>query len=75
MSNPTNDQWFDTTKFAVQDSFTPRSNPWYFDGLNGPSVFMTDMTLTKMFSLTSRYRIEARIEAYNALERDRVGQP
>jgi hypothetical protein len=67
VDNPTRDRWFDTSKFAVQDSFTPRSNPWYFDGLNGPGTFITDMTLTKMFDVTSRYRLEARIEAYNAL--------
>jgi len=67
LANPTRDRWFDTSMFHVQDSFTPRSNPWYFDGLNGPGTFMTDMTLTKMFNLTSKYRLEARIEAYNAL--------
>jgi hypothetical protein len=68
IDNPTNDRWFDTSKFvSVQDSFTPRNNPWYYDGLYGPGVFVTDMTLTKMFNVTSRYRVEARIEAYNAL--------
>ena len=36
LSNPTRDKWFDTSKFAVQDTFTPRSNPYYYDGLNGP---------------------------------------
>jgi hypothetical protein len=66
LDEPTRDRWFDTSKFAVQDAFTPRTNPWVFDGLNGPSVFLADMTLTKAFSLTSRYRLEARIEAYNA---------
>jgi hypothetical protein len=67
LDNPTRDRWFDTSMFSVQDSFTPRSNPWYFDGLTGPGTFVADMTLTKMFDLTSRYRLEARIEAYNAL--------
>jgi hypothetical protein len=66
LSNPTREKWFDTSKFSVQDTFTPRSNAWYYDGLDGPSVFMTDMTLTKMFNLGS-YRLEARMEAYNAL--------
>ena len=33
LDNPTRDRWFDTSKFSVQDSFTPRSNPWYYDGL------------------------------------------
>jgi hypothetical protein len=66
LDNPTRDRWFDTSMFAVADSFTPRSNPTYFDGLNGPGAFFTDMTLTKNFSLTSKYKVEARIEAYNA---------
>ena len=67
IDNPTRDRWFDTTKFrGLQDSFTPRNSPWYWDGLVGPGVFVADMTLTKMFTLTSRYRVEARIEAYNA---------
>jgi hypothetical protein len=67
IDEPTNDRWFDTSMFRVQDTFARRNNPWYYDGLNGPGVFMTDMTLTKMFSLTSKYRVEARLEAYNAL--------
>jgi hypothetical protein len=66
LDNPTRDRWFDTSMFSPQPAFTPRSNPWSFDGMNGPSVFMADMTLTKMFEVTSRYRMEARIEAYNA---------
>ena len=66
IDNPTRDRWFDTSKFAVVPAFTPRSNPWYFDGLTGPSVFMADMTLTKMFEVSSKYRMEARVEAYNA---------
>ena len=52
--------------FAVQDTFTPRSNPWFYDGLNGPSVFLTDMTLTKMFSLTEPLPARSALEAYNA---------
>ena len=66
IDNPTRDRWFDTSVFAVQDTFTPRSNPWVFDGLNGPAVFLADMTLTKSFSIGPRYRLEARIESYNA---------
>ena len=65
LDSPTRDRWFDVSKFAVQDSFTPRSNAWYYDGLNGPAAAFTDMTLTKAFQMSSRYRVEARIEAYN----------
>jgi hypothetical protein len=51
----------------VADQYTPRSNPYYYDGLNGPSAFFMDMTLTKNVKITGKYRLEARIEAYNAL--------
>jgi hypothetical protein len=66
IDNPTRDKWFDTTMFAVADSYTPRSNPFYYEGLNGPGWTITDMTLTKMFRLNGNNRIEARFEAYNA---------
>ena len=33
LDDPTRDRWFDTSMFALQDSFTPRSNPSFFDGL------------------------------------------
>jgi Carboxypeptidase regulatory-like domain len=67
LANPQpNGLWFDTSKFHPRDTYTPRANPWYYDGLNGPGAFQADMNLTKMFKLTPRYRLEARIEAYNA---------
>jgi hypothetical protein len=66
IDNPTRDKWFDASMFAVADVYTPRSNPWYYDGLNGPGWAITDMTLTKMFNFGQRYRLEARFEAYNA---------
>jgi hypothetical protein len=68
LDNPTRDRWFDTSMFHIADTFTPRNNPWYYPGLDGPSVFLTDMTVTKMVNLGSRYRIEGRIEAYNLFD-------
>ncbi len=65
LDNPTRDKWFDTSMFAIADTYTPRSNPWYYSGLNGPGWSLTDMTLTKNFTF-NRYRLEARIETYNA---------
>jgi hypothetical protein len=65
LDNPTRDRWFDTSRFSVADAFTPRSNPAFYDDLDGPGAWFADMTLTKMFSLGPRYRIEARFEAYN----------
>jgi hypothetical protein len=68
LDNPTRDKWFDTSMFSLADAYTPRNNPYYYKGLNGPGWTVTDMTLSKMFSLGGRYRLEARIEAYNTFD-------
>jgi outer membrane receptor protein involved in Fe transport len=75
IDNPTRDQWFDTSVFAAQPSFTPRTNPVYFDGLNGPGSWFADMTMTKAFPLGSSYRLEARVEAYNVFNHIVWDQP
>jgi hypothetical protein len=67
LDNPTRDMWFDTSKFAAQPAFTPRSNPIYFDGLNGPGAWFVDMTMTKQFPIGNSYKVEARVETYNTL--------
>ena len=46
--------WFDTTGFARQPAYTRRTNPWYYDGLNGPSYKNLDLTLQKTFPLNER---------------------
>jgi hypothetical protein len=66
LDNPTRDRWFDTSKFAAQPAFTPRTNPVYYSGLNGPGATFVDMTMTKSFTMANRYRMEFRLEAYNA---------
>ena len=48
---PTRDRWFDTSMFAAQPAFTPRTNPVFYDGLNGPGAWFVDMTLTKSFPI------------------------
>jgi hypothetical protein len=75
LDNPTRDQWFDTTKFAAQPAFTPRTNPVFYSGLNGPGAWFVDMTVNKSFALGPRYRIEARMEAYNAFNNIVWDQP
>ena len=67
IDNPTRDRWFDTSVFHVADTFTPRNNPWYYAGLNGPDSAVTDLTLTKNFRASDRNHFELRVEAYNLL--------
>ncbi len=59
--------WFDTTGFAKQAAYTRRTNPWYYDGLNGPGYSNMDVSLSKKFTLTERFRLEVRLDAFNAL--------
>ena len=59
--------WFDVTGFARQPAYTRRSNPWTFDGLTGPSYSNLDLTLQKTFKLNRRFRLQIRMDAFNAL--------
>jgi hypothetical protein len=59
--------WFDVTGFARQPAYTRRSNPWTFDGLTGPSYSNLDLTLQKTFRLNKRFRLQVRMDAFNAL--------
>ena len=69
----TKSQWFDITKFQqvpvppTTSPETARTNPWTFPGLVGPGIWQTDMAMSKSFRITERFRLEARLEAYNAL--------
>jgi hypothetical protein len=70
--------WFDITKFHQLPTSTlatdpvnlhRRDNPWTFPGVVGPTTWQTDMTMSKSFHLTERFRLEARVESYNAFNR------
>jgi hypothetical protein len=65
IDNPGPNAWFKTGAFAVQPAFTPRTNPYQFDGLTGPIMWNLDGTVSKTFPITERYRFEFRFEAYN----------
>ena len=59
--------WFDKTGFAAAPSFTRRTNPWYYDGLNGPGFKNLDLSLTKKFPIKERAKLGIRMDAFNAL--------
>ena len=84
ISNPNITRWFDTSKFhALPTSTDPtlppnlhkRDNPWTFPGLYGPGIWQTDVTMSKSFRITERFRIEARGEAYNVFNRVQLANP
>ncbi|HSB15542.1 MAG TPA: TonB-dependent receptor [Bryobacteraceae bacterium] len=65
IDNPTRGQWFDTSKCSVLPAYTPRTNPWYYDGLRGPGFWQWDATAVKYFQITERVKFELRMEFYN----------
>ena len=89
LSNPTPDKWFDTSKFhalptatgtTAQINATPpnlhrRDNPWTFPGVEGPGIWQSDMTLSKAFRLTERFRLEVRAESYNVFNHVNLANP
>jgi hypothetical protein len=56
---------FNPAVFQVPTPYTVRSNPWYYEGLRGPSFWQIDSTLVKYFPITERISLEFRMEFYN----------
>lgn len=68
VSEPTSNQWFNTSVFKVLPAFTRRANPLQFDNVKGPRFVNVDATLAKEFPIVSeRLKFELRAEAYNLL--------
>ena len=63
--NPGPNKWFNTDAFHVLPSFTPRLNPYQYEGITGPIFWNLDGTLSKTFPIRERYKLEFRFEAYN----------
>jgi len=65
IANPGPSRWFNTDAFRIPTPFTPRTNPYQYDGVNGPVFWNLDGTLSKFFNITESKKIECRFEAYN----------
>ena len=69
IDNPTPDRWFDTSKFKVLPSFTPRTNPDHYPEIRGPIYWEIQSTLSKQFAITERVKFELKGSAYNLTNR------
>jgi hypothetical protein len=47
IEDPTRGRYFDISKFSVRPAYTPRTNPWYYDGLRGFGQWQWDATAVK----------------------------
>jgi hypothetical protein len=61
---PTGD-YFNPACFQALPAYTIRTNPWFYSGLRGPIFWDIDATLAKTVSITERFKLELRLEAYN----------
>jgi hypothetical protein len=68
-------RWFDTTAFSQPAPFTFGNAGTTFPLLRTDSVRNVDLSLFKQFSLSGRLRLQARIEAFNALNRVQFSGP
>jgi hypothetical protein len=75
LDQPTRQRWFDTSFFSQSVAYTPRTNPWYYDGLTGARSWNIDTTLSKRLPVTERVHAELRMEAYNLLNKIMWGAP
>jgi len=65
ISNPGRNRYFDTSMFQLQPPYTPRTNPWQYDGVKGSPNWSIDVSVAKYFALYEDVRLEFRMEAYN----------
>lgn len=66
VENPTPARWFNTQAFSRLPNFTPRTNPWQYDGLTNPGLFNVDASIVKRMPITERVRGELRMDVFNA---------
>jgi len=70
VSNPTPDQWFNTSVFKVLPSYTPRTNPDHYPNVRGPMYWEMQGTLSKQVQIVpDRVKFELRGSAYNLTNR------
>jgi hypothetical protein len=75
LANPTWQHWFDPSVFKQSSPFTPRLNPYQYEGLTGPRYWQLDSTISKNFDLTERFKLELRLEGYNLTNSVMPGNP
>lgn len=67
IGNPSRTRWFNTQAFAPAEAYTPKTDPYYYDGLTGPVSWNLDSTLSKTFRMTERVGLELRMDAFNTV--------
>jgi hypothetical protein len=67
------DRWFDVSAFQVQPNYTYGNSGRGI--LTAPGTTNLDMSLSKRFTITERFRVQFRAEAFNASNTPAFGNP
>jgi hypothetical protein len=69
LDTPTPAKWFDTSKFSRLPAYTQRTNPRTYSDVTGPIYWEIQASIGKTFQVTERYKIQAKMAAYNLTNR------
>jgi hypothetical protein len=77
LSNPTINEWFNTSAFYQPPPFTFGDTSRTLGNVRNPGIADADLSLFKnnYFGKESRYNLQFRIEAFNALNHTQFGPP
>jgi hypothetical protein len=73
LDNPTRAQWFDATAFAAPN--TPRYGNVARGVLYSPGTVNFDLSAAKNFAIRERFRVQFRVDAFNAFNKAQFGFP
>ena len=71
LDNPTRSNWFDPTAFAAPS--TPRFGNAGREILYSPGTVDFDLSAAKNFAITERFKLQFRVDAFNALNHPQFG--
>jgi hypothetical protein len=69
------EKWFDTSVFSQPAAFTLGNVSPLISDLRNHHINNLDASIFKVFSLTEKFRLQFRAEAFNSLNRVRFGSP
>jgi hypothetical protein len=67
IENPTENGWFNESVFSRLPAYTPRTNPWQYEGLTNPGLLNLDSSIVKRMPVNEKFRFELRADIFNTL--------
>jgi outer membrane receptor protein involved in Fe transport len=75
LDTPTIDRWFDTSAFAPAAPFTFGNVGRLQADVRNDGIRNVDVTLSKYLRFADRFRLQVRVDAFNAFNRPQFGRP